>query len=253
MIHAEHIAFAYDRQKVIDAISFELQKGDVCAIMGLNGSGKSTLLKLIAGLLPVQEGRLLIDHLPINEYPRKQLAQQIAYVPQQQDIVFDFSVYDIVMMGRNPYQSRWETENEADREIVHQVLQQCNLFHLKDRMLTQLSGGEKQRTLIARAMAQQAPVMLLDEPLSNLDIIHKYEIMDILANLNRTKQITTLIILHDFPFAKQYATKSLLLKEGQLCHFGDTHKTLAPEIIRETFNLSENYRIDELGNVVKEG
>ena len=251
MIQSEHIAFAYEQKKVIDAIIFELQKGDVCAIMGLNGSGKSTLLKLIAGLLAIQEGKLLIDNRPINEYSRKLLSQKIAYVPQQQDIVFDFSVYDIVMMGRNPYQSRWETESETDREIVHQVLQQCNLSHLKDRMLTQLSGGEKQRTLIARAMAQQAPIMLLDEPLSNLDIIHKYEIMDILANLNRTRQITTLIILHDFPFAKQYANKTLLLKEGQLYYFGATDTTLIPEIIRETFNLSENYLIDDCGNVFK--
>ena len=251
MIEIKEISFAYEQKKVLDHISFGLEKGDICAVMGLNGSGKSTLLKLIAKLLPLKEGKISIASHSIDEYTTKALARKIAYVPQQQEIVFDFSVYDTIMMGRNPYQNRWEIENNTDKEIVNSVMEQCNLTHLQERMLTQLSGGEMQRTLIARAMAQQAPVMLLDEPLSNLDIVHKYEIMDILSGLNRSHKITIMIILHDFHFAKQYTNKTLLLKESMLQQFGITHTILMPEIIKNVFNLSEEYEIDSFGNVLK--
>lgn len=251
MITTRNLSFAYDEKRVIENLSFHLSKGEMCTVMGLNGSGKSTLLKLISKLLPLKEGEILIHGKSISSYNARTMAQNIAYVPQHQDIIFDFSVYDTVMMGRNPYQGRWETESAEDREIVAEVLDQCNLTFLKDRMLTQLSGGEMQRTLIARAMAQQSPVMLLDEPLSNLDIVHKYEIMDILANLNRTRQSTIVLILHDFPFAKLYTNKTLLLESNHEYFFGETTRILTPDIIKKVFHLSEEYQIDPLGNITK--
>lgn len=251
MIQVNGIGFAYEKKKVLQDIGFHLPKGSVCAVMGLNGSGKSTLIKLISNLLPLKEGDISIDGVLLPQYGTRELAKKIAYVPQHQDIVFDFTVFDTVMMGRNPYQGRWETETQADRDIVLSVLELCHLIRLKDRMLSQLSGGELQRTLIARAIAQQAPVMLLDEPLSNLDIIHKFEIMDILAELNRTNNTTIMNILHDFSFAKQYCRQTLLLKEGKIHHFGNTSRILEPGIIRDTFDLSEEFKIDEWGNVFK--
>jgi iron complex transport system ATP-binding protein len=181
------------------------------------------------------------------------LAHQVAFVPQREEIIFDFSVYDMVMMGRNPYQSRWAGESAEDKRIVEEVLANCRLSPLRDRMLTQLSGGEMQRALIARAMAQQTPVLLLDEPLSNLDIIHKFEIMDILKKLNLSQKTTILIIMHDFPFAKQYTQKTILLKEGVKVHDGKTDEVLTPEIIRQIFDLHDDYIIDVYGNIRKEG
>ncbi|MDL2230834.1 ABC transporter ATP-binding protein [Bacteroidales bacterium OttesenSCG-928-L19] len=249
MINVSNISFSYSQKKVINDLSFTMEKGDFCAVMGLNGSGKSTLLKLMLKLLPLEKGKIEIDGKDIREYSTKVMAQKIAYVPQRQDMIFDFSVYDVVMMGRNPYQNRWESENAQDRQIVDSVLKWCNLEHLRDRMFTQLSGGESQRALIARAMAQEAPIMLLDEPLANLDIVHKFEILEILKRLNRSKMTTIVIVLHDFSFAMQYAAKTLLLNEGTLQHYGESSQILIPQIIKSAFNLSDQYHVDALGNV----
>lgn len=251
IIQVNKLSFFYDERSVIQDLSFSVNEGDFCAIMGLNGAGKSTLLKLLIKLLPLQKGEIKIEGEEINQYTTKSMAKKMAYVPQRQDVVFDFSVYETVMMGRNPYQNRWESESEQDRKIVDSVMKMCNLDHLKKRMFTQLSGGESQRTLIARAMAQESPIMLLDEPLANLDIVHKFEIMDILKMLNISKKTTIIIVLHDFSFVLQYAAKTLLLNNGKLCGYGDTLQTLTPEIIKEAFMLSDRYHVDIHGNVTK--
>ena len=251
MINISNLSFSYTDKNVLKDISLHIQEGDFCALMGLNGSGKTTLLMLITRLLAEFSGNIKIHNKNIAEYTHKALAQQIAFVPQREEIIFDFSVYDTVMMGRNPYQSRWTGESIEDKRIVEEVLANCRLSSLRNRMLTQLSGGEMQRTLIARAMAQQTPVLLLDEPLSNLDIIHKFEIMDILKKLNFSQKTTILIILHDFSFAKQYTLKTILLKEGSKTHDGKTEEILTPEIIKQVFDLHNGYIIDLYGNVRK--
>ena len=251
MIDISNLHFSYIDKNVLKDISLHIQEGDFCAIMGLNGSGKSTLLKLIARLLTASSGKIMLNHRNISEYTHKTLARQIAFVPQREEIVFDFSVYDTVMMGRNPHQSRWAGESAEDKRIVEEVLANCRLSQLRNRMLTQLSGGEMQRTLIARAMAQQTPVLLLDEPLNNLDIIHKFEIMDILEKLNLSQKATILIIMHDFPFAKQYTRKTILLKDGVKTHDGKTSDILIPDIIGTAFELHDDYEIDVYGNVKK--
>jgi len=251
MINISDLHFSYTDKPILKDISLHIQEGDFCAIMGLNGSGKTTLLKLIARLLTASSGKIIINNKNITEYTHKALARQIAFVPQREEIIFDFSVYDTVMMGRNPHQSRWVDESIEDKKIVEEILANCQLSQLKNRMLTQLSGGEMQRALIARAMAQQTPVLLLDEPLSNLDIIHKFEIMDILQKLNFFQKTTILIIMHDFSFAKQYTHNTILLKDGEKVHDGKTDDLLIPEIISNIFNLHNDYIIDLYGNVRK--
>lgn len=251
MIKISHLSYSYDQKEVLSDISFQMGKGNFCALMGLNGSGKSTLLKLITKLLPTQHGVIEIDRKQISDYSPTLLAQQIAYVPQKQDIIFDFSVREMVLMGRNPYQGRWERESARDLSIVERALRQCNIAHLEDRMISQLSGGEMQRTLIARAMAQEAPIMLLDEPLSNLDIIHKYEIMDILLELNQKQQTTIIIILHDFPVAIQYTDKTLILKDGALFDYGKTSEVLHPDCIKQAFGLNGKFQVDHFGHIIK--
>lgn len=251
MIKVNNLSFSYDKKEILTDISFTVEQGDFCALMGLNGSGKSTLIKLIAKLLDFQKGDIIINGETLSDYSPALLAQQIAYVPQQQDMVFDFPVWDIVMMGRNPYQKRWERESAKDKDIVNKVLKLCNIDHLKERTMSQLSGGETQRALIARAMAQEAPIMLLDEPLSNLDIIHKYEIMDILADINQKQKTTIILILHDFPVAIHYANKAIILKNGTLNRYGKVDEVLTPDGIKQAFDLPESYLVDSLGNVVK--
>ena len=251
MLAIHNLTFSYDKKAVLDGISFEVPAGDFCAVIGPNGSGKSTLLKAVSGLLPENEVRtaVSVDGQPLSGYTPIALARKVAYVPQRVDIVFDFTVFDTVMMGRHPHQSRWETGTPHDIEVVTEMLDKTGLLHLKDRMLTQLSGGEVQRVMIARAMAQQTPILLLDEPLSNLDVTHKFEVMRLLRALNRDRNVTVLIVVHDFAFAKQFAATTLLLKNGKLLAHGKTGEVITLPIIRDAFDMGGDYRLDERGNV----
>jgi iron complex transport system ATP-binding protein len=251
MLSISNIFHRYPQDLVLNNLSFKLQKGDYCAIIGPNGSGKTTLLNIISGALKKQEGELLISGKKIEDYQVKDLAKQISVVPQRSEPVYHFSVFDMVMFGRHPYQTRWNYYNPDDEEIVMDALRKTNLLSLKDRMTSQLSGGEFQRTLIARAIAQQAPLMLLDEPLANLDIPHQFEILEILSELNRTKQTTILMVIHDLSLAMQAIPKSLLLKNGQLTYFGDTQNIVQQNLVFDLFDLDESYVVNEFGNVRK--
>ena len=251
MLAISALSYRYQQESVLHNVSFELNKGDYCAIIGPNGSGKTTLINVISGALKKQDGEIYISGKKIEDYDIKTLAKQISVVPQRSEPVFHFSVFDMVMFGRHPYQTRWNYYNIEDETIVIEALRKTNMLHLKDRMTSQLSGGEFQRTLIARAIAQQAPLMLLDEPLANLDIPHQFEILEILSELNKTKQTTILMIIHDVALAMQAIPKSLLLKKGQLTFFGNTHNIVQKNLIFNLFDLDESYQIDACGNVRK--
>ncbi|MBO7586365.1 MAG: ABC transporter ATP-binding protein [Bacteroidales bacterium] len=250
-IELEHITFGYGKGTLFHDLSIQVKEGEFCAVVGPNGSGKTTLLKCVAGLLTPDDGNVFVNGRNVREFGTRELATQVAYVPQRQDLIFDLPVYDMVMMGRNPYQRHWQLANAQDDAIVEEMLAQCNLTHLRDRMASELSGGELQRTLIARAMAQQTPVMLLDEPLSNLDVAHKFEIMEILQRLNKEHNILVMIIVHDFPIALQYATHALLMKSGSILQHDVVKAVLSPGNIRECFDLSERYVISGEGFVTK--
>lgn len=251
MIDVQELQFAYSQKQVLQDVSLHLEKGDFCAIVGPNGSGKTTLLKLMTGLLQPQGGSVQVGGQPLHSLSAMEKARLMAYVAQRQEVVFDFSVFDTVLMGRNPHQSRWETASSHDVQVVEEVLQLTGLADYRNRMLTELSGGEVQRVMIARAMAQQTPVILLDEPLSNLDITYQFEVMDILQNLNKQKNTTVVIILHDLSFVKKYAHKVLMLQKGVLKHFGLVNDTLTEEYVREVFSLSSSYHLDENGHVFR--
>lgn len=250
-INIQNLRFGYDKKVIFNDLSLSFSQGDFCSILGPNGSGKTTLLKCIVGLLQPVGGEINLYGKPLSEYKMMDLARKIAYVPQYQDIVFDISVFDYVMLGRNPYQTPWEMQRPEDKEIVEEMLQKCNVWHYRDTLMQSLSGGERQRVMIARAMAQQTGIMLLDEPLSNIDVTHKFEIMDILRQLNEERQVTVLIILHDLSIAKAYSRQVLLLKAGVVQQFGDKNAVLTEENIRKCFDLSDVYDVSEAGFITK--
>ena len=250
-ISINNLTFGYDKRVIFNDLSLSFQQGDFCSILGPNGSGKTTLLKCIVGLLQPSRGEITLYGKSLSEYKMMDLARKIAYVPQYQDIVFDISVFDYVMLGRNPYQTPWEMQRTEDKKIAEEMLQECNVWHYRDTLIQSLSGGERQRVMIARAMAQQTGILLLDEPLSNIDVTHKFEIMDILQQLNEEQKVTVLIILHDLPIAKSYSKQVLLLKEGNLLQFGDKNAVLTEENIRNCFDLSDAYYISESGFITK--
>ena len=249
-IEIDHITFGYDKSPLFQNLSAEIADGEFCALMGPNGSGKTTLLKCICGLLSFSSGDIRVNGKSIRDYETVELAKLISYVPQRQDNVFDITVYDLVMMGLYPYQKKWQLPTMEDDAVVCEMLKRCNLTHLRSRLLRELRGGELQRSLIARAMAQQTPIMLLDEPLSNLDVSHRYEIMDILAGLNR-QGVMVVIIMHDFPIAIEYATHALLVKDGVVLQHDVRDAVLTPENIRNCFNLGDGFEILANGHISK--
>ncbi len=249
-IAIENLHFGYSRLPLFQGVSAEFHDSEFCAIMGPNGSGKTTLLKCIGRMMPFQSGEIRVNGKSLRQYEHTELAKLISYVPQRQDNVFDVSVYDLVMMGLYPYQKKWQAASEQDGRIVGTMLERCNLTPLKDRLISELSGGEMQRALIARAMAQQTPIMLLDEPLSNLDVAHRYEIMDILHDLNR-QGVMILIILHDFSIALEYATHALLMQKGTIVQHDVIKTVLSPENLRNGFHLSDQFLITEEGYISK--
>lgn len=249
-IDIENITFSYGDTNLFQKASARFSDSEFCGIVGPNGSGKTTLLKCINGLLPLYGGDVKVNGLSIRQYQPLELAKLISYVPQHQDNVFDVTVFDLVMMGLYPYQKKWQISSQEDADIVEEMLHRCNLTHLQNRLLRELSGGEMQRALIARAMAQQTPIMLLDEPLSNLDVSHRYEIMDILQKLNG-QGVMILIILHDFSIALEYATHALLMQKGEIVTHGRAMSVLSPENIRNIFDLSGEFEITTQGFISK--
>ncbi len=250
-INIQNLHFGYDNRVIFNDLSVSFPQGGFCSILGPNGSGKTTLLKCVAGLLKPDSGTIQLNGKPMSEYKMTEMARTLAYVPQYQDIVFDISVFDYVMLGRNPYQTPWEMQRPEDKEVVEDMLQRCKVWKYRDNLLQALSGGERQRVMIARAMAQQTGIMLLDEPLSNIDVTHKFEIMDILQQLNEEQGVSILIILHDLPIAKSYSKQILLLKEGNVLQYGDRNAVLTEGNIRNCFDLSDVYLISEEGFITK--
>ena len=246
MLKLKNLSFSYPKRTVLQEVDCNIEQGDFWAILGPNGSGKSTLLKLLMNLLKAQAGTITLSGTSIERYSVKALSRKVAYVPQKQNIIFDFPLFDMVLMGRNPYHSFWQSAGKEDSRIVLDILQQTHLIDLKERLFTELSGGEQQRALLARAMAQQTEIMLLDEPLTNLDIVHQFEILDILADLNKRQKTTIIMVLHDLSLAKNYAQKALLLKKGRVIASGTCNDVLTDQNIRTLFDLDERFVVDDV-------
>ncbi len=235
MITLDHIQVCFGDRRILDDISAEIAGGRITAVMGPNGCGKTTLLRCIGGLLQPSSGRVLVDGKPVHDYSARALAQKEAFVRQQSQTDLDFSAFEIVLMGRNPYQRRLQNESQADWDIVEQCMRQTNTWHLRLAKPGQMSGGELQRVMIARALTQQTPVLLMDEPVSNLDIAHQFEIMHL---LREAREKTIVIVIHDLNLALQFCDDLLLFHSGKLLYQGPVAGGLTPENIRTVYGVS---------------
>ncbi|MCG4586285.1 ABC transporter ATP-binding protein, partial [Anaerosalibacter bizertensis] len=195
-LEVENLNFAYRKQLVLKDISFFIEKGQFISIIGPNGSGKSTLLKNLSNLYNPESGFIKVYGKDIKKYRTKELAKNISLVPQDTTISYDFTVFDIVMMGRFPYLDRFKKENEKDFKIVAEALKKTNTFHLRNRNINEISGGERQRVIIARALAQESEIIFLDEPTSHLDINHQIDLLNLLKQLNEEKGTTIILVIH---------------------------------------------------------
>ncbi len=237
MIEVKNLSYAYGKKIIINDMSFGIAEGDFCAIMGQNGCGKTTLLKCIANLLPVKANTIFINGKDSTSYSIKKLARQIAFVPQHTPLDFEFSAFETVQMGRNPYQTHLQNESQKDWDIVEECMKKTNTWHLRFASLSEMSGGEMQRVLLARALAQQTPIMLLDEPLSNLDISHQFEIIKLLRDISLNEKKTILLIVHDLNIAMRYCQSLLLLHNHNIVYHGDIDKGLTPQNIKDYFGV----------------
>jgi iron complex transport system ATP-binding protein len=225
----------YDTVKVLEEVNFKIRRGSFTGIIGPNGSGKSTLLKIISKALKPNRGTVWLNEQNIYHLKAQAIAQQMAVVPQETVISFPFLVKEVVMMGRSPYLGLWQAEGKRDYVICHQAMQLTNTLPLANRPVTTLSGGEKQRVIIAQALTQEPEVLLLDEPTSHLDINHQLEIMELLQRLNQEQKLTIVAVFHDLNLAAQYCDQIILLHQGKIYALGKPEEVLIKKNIQEVY------------------
>ncbi|HHX74134.1 MAG TPA: heme ABC transporter ATP-binding protein [Firmicutes bacterium] len=233
----QDVTFAYGEHAVLDGTTFYVPQGSFLGIIGPNGGGKTTLLKLLSRLLQPQGGCILLGGQPLAAFTRKSLARNLAVVAQDTTASYQFSVEDVVLMGRAPYLGRFQSESLADYEIVHHALAVTGCTHLRERPVTELSGGERQRVMIARALAQQPKVLLLDEPTAHLDIGYQQEILDLLKHLSTSEGLTVVAVLHDLNLAAYFCQELVLVHNGRIHACGHPARVLTPEHLEEVYGI----------------
>ncbi|MCD6352598.1 MAG: ABC transporter ATP-binding protein [Proteobacteria bacterium] len=240
MLKIEHLDCSIDEKKILHDISVQFKPCNIHGIIGPNGSGKSTLLKNICRIWEPQSGTVFVNNKDYKSISRKDLSREITLVPQNTSIGFPVSVYDIVAMGRHPHLGRFQALTKKDREIIANALDITQTYELKDRNINELSGGECQLAILARALATEASLLLLDEPTSDLDIKHALTIMELLGDL-KEKGKTILISIHDLNIANRYCDTISIINQGEIFFTGSPPEAFSKENIQEVFdvNMSE--------------
>jgi len=251
ILDIENISLNFRDKSVLSDVSFSVEKGEFFVIVGPNGAGKTSLLKVLSGLQKVHQGSLTIKDKNISKYRRRNLSQIMAIVPQQIEVGFPFTVADTVIMGRTPHLGILGMEGDEDHDIAREAMEFTEVAHLADRKLYQLSGGELQRVIIARAICQQPEIILLDEPTTALDPAHQLKIMDLMEKFRREQGITIVMVSHDLNLASMYGDRLLLLKDGRVVKTGEPGEVLDREILEECYGCK--MRVDEspLGQVAR--
>jgi iron complex transport system ATP-binding protein len=234
VIALEAVSVRFGRHEVVRGVTAEVARGEWVALIGPNGAGKTTLLRAIAGLVPAS-GSIVVGGTPVIRLGRREIARRIALVPQIPAMPPALTVTEYVTLGRTPYISYLATESRRDLEAVEQSLRRLELSELADRLLGSLSGGERQRAVLARALVQDAPVLLLDEPTSALDIGHQQQALELLDSLRADAGLTLVAAMHDLTLAAQYADRVLLMDGGRVVADGD------PEAVLSEERLSRHY------------
>lgn len=231
------VNFNYGAREVLKGVTLTLEEGEFVGLMGPNGSGKTTLLKVINNILKPKSGTVMINEVEVSKLNVKELAKVFGTVSQEYETSLGFTAFDVVLMGRNPHLSRLKGESRRDYEVTIRAMKLTNTLHLADRLFNELSGGEKQRIIIARALAQEPKVMLLDEPTSHLDINNQIEILELLKKLCREENILVIAVIHDFNLAAYYCDKIVLMKDGRIHSMGRPYEVLSSNNIEEVFGV----------------
>ena len=235
MLSIENISAGYDDKLVLQEVSMKAEAGQFVGLIGPNGSGKTTLLRVISSVLAPKAGEVLLENTKLQKIPRRTLAKTMACLSQDFILDLSFTVREIILMGRSPHLSRLAKETAKDFEIAERAMSLADVLHLADRLITEISGGERQRALIAMCLAQETKVLLLDEPTSHLDIAHQLSALDLIRKLNRQAGMTVIAVFHDLNLASEYCDKLLVLNLGRVEAFGPPEQVLTSGMILKVY------------------
>ncbi len=237
MLRLENISFTYGTREILKNITCQIKKGHFYGIVGPNGAGKTTLLQLMHGSLSPTAGQLLYHNKPLHSYPLRQLAQNLALIPQQREIRFPYTCLEMVMLGRIPHRERLQSLSERDMELVWRYMSLTGTLEFADSLITHLSGGEKQRVMLAKALAQTPALLLLDEAFANMDTYQGIKSLKLLKKLVQEENLTVVCIMHDLNLVSNFCDYCIVLKEGSFFAQGPSEEVLRPEVIREVFQV----------------
>lgn len=238
MLEARNLSVSYDHRIAVADLTLSLTAGEITAILGPNGAGKSTLLRTLNGQIPKSSGAITLDGQPIDRLNRRTISRHIAVVAQEAELRFPVTVLEFVLGGRFAWATHgWGWETERDLEVANAVLTETELTELSARLMNELSGGERQRALMARALATEAPILLLDEPTANLDLSHQATLLTLVRKRCDEHQSAALVVTHDINLAAQFANNITLMKRGRAVHSGTPEEVLRPELLLEVFEV----------------
>ena len=244
IIEIENITFGYDEQRLIlDNVSLQIKKGEILGILGPNGTGKTTLLKCLNGILRPQQGRILVNDKNILTLTQVEVAKILSYVPQYTESTFSINVLDTVLTGRLPYAG--VEYSEADKNIAFAIMEKLNLEQLAFNSLREISGGERQRTLIARALAQQTEIIVMDEPTTGLDIFNQLFTLQIINSLVKSEKLTVIMSIHDLNLASLFCDKVVFLKDKHIFAHGTSREIITEENIVEMYGVKTKVSMED--------
>jgi len=235
MIEVHSVSFRYHEDWVLQDVSCRVERGEFVGVIGPNGSGKTTLLKILYRLLSPQKGEILFELVPMKKMDRADIAKRIAVVAQETHLLFPFSVLETVLMGRSPHLGHLMFESEKDLEIAKKAMEWTKVLPFSERSMDELSGGERKRVFIARALAQEPEVILLDEPTANLDIHHQMDFLELILTLNRERGLTIVMASHDMNIASEFCDRLILLQGGGIYKVGTPDQVITQENIENVY------------------
>lgn len=237
VIDARQLHLRLDEQAILNDISLAVRPGEMIGLIGPNGAGKSSLLRVLGGLWPASGGTIHLDGRPLRSSSTREVARLVAHVPQSTAMDFAFTVREVVLMGRSPYLSRFQIEGPEDRRVAEEAMRMMAVHDLAERFINTLSGGERQRVFIARALAQQPRLLLLDEPTANLDVRHQLSMLAMVARLVREEGLSVIAAIHDLDLAAHTCDRLVLLHEGRILADAAPEQVLSPDNLAHAFHV----------------
>lgn len=237
MLNIKSLSVSYGSRRVLNNIDLEIQPGEILALIGPNGAGKSTLIRALSGVIPAQSGTVTLNGLNAAKLSSMQRARRISVVPQAVSLPPAFTVWETVLLGRTPYLNFLGQVSAQDEALAFVALEQVDAIHLKDSLISEISGGEQQRVLLARALVQDTPIMLMDEPTTHLDLRHQLDLLKLMADHTRKKNLAVLATLHDLNLASMFADRIAIMQGGVLCVAGTPQETITSEIINSVYGV----------------